>query len=79
MTHSTAPAAAWQGRQSSSGSGAVESRLARATRAVIGAAMPNFLRYFHRDPQVAAGPIALAATDMVTLLIYFTLARSLFG
>lgn len=47
--------------------------------AVIGAAMPNFLRYFHRDPQVAAGPIALAATDMVTLLIYFMLARVLFG
>jgi magnesium transporter len=29
------------------------------------------------DPQVAAGPIALAAADMVTLLIYFNLARIL--
>ncbi len=47
--------------------------------AVIGVAMPNLLRYFQRDPQVAAGPIALAATDMVTLLIYFTLARMLIG
>lgn len=45
--------------------------------ALIGVAMPSFLRFFHRDPQVAAGPIALASTDMVTLLIYFTLARSL--
>lgn len=44
---------------------------------LIGAAMPNLLRYFQRDPQVAAGPIALASTDMVTLLIYFTLARGL--
>lgn len=47
--------------------------------AVIGAAMPNVLRYFQREPQVAAGPIALASTDMVTLLIYFTLARWLLG
>ncbi|MCA9110214.1 MAG: magnesium transporter [Planctomycetaceae bacterium] len=44
---------------------------------VIGVALPNLLRYLDRDPQVAAGPIALALTDMVTLLVYFTLARSL--
>ena len=43
--------------------------------AVVGMAIPNLLRLFRRDPQVAAGPIALAAADMVTLLIYFTLAR----
>jgi len=45
--------------------------------AVIGAAMPNLLRLFAREPQVAAGPVALAATDMVTLVIYFSLARQL--
>jgi magnesium transporter len=43
--------------------------------AVIGVAMPNILRYLQREPQVAAGPVALATTDMVTLLIYFGLAR----
>lgn len=43
--------------------------------AVIGTAMPNLLRLFNREPQVAAGPIALAATDMATLTIYFSLAR----
>jgi magnesium transporter len=43
--------------------------------AVIGVAIPNGLRYFQREPQVAAGPIVLAITDMVTLLCYFTLAR----
>jgi hypothetical protein len=32
-----------------------------------------------RDPRVAAGPIALAATDMATLLPYFNLARRLLG
>lgn len=47
--------------------------------ALIGVAIPNWLRFFHRDPQVAAGPIALASTDMVTLLIYFSLARWMLG
>lgn len=45
--------------------------------AVIGVAMPNILRLFAREPQVAAGPVALAATDMVTLVMYFSLARFL--
>lgn len=43
--------------------------------AVIGVSMPNLIRYFDREPHVAAGPVALASTDMVTLLIYFSLAR----
>lgn len=47
--------------------------------AAIGVAMPNLLRLFAREPQVAAGPVALAATDMVTLVIYFSLARLLLG
>ena len=47
--------------------------------AVIGVAMPNLLRLFQLEPQVAAGPIALATTDMATLLIYFTLARWVLG
>lgn len=47
--------------------------------AVIGVTMPNLIRFFHREPQVAAGPVALACTDMVTLLIYFILARWLLG
>jgi magnesium transporter len=47
--------------------------------AVIGVAIPNVLRLFAREPQVAAGPVALAATDMVTLVIYFSLARMLLG
>jgi magnesium transporter len=47
--------------------------------AAIGVAMPNLLRLLAREPQVAAGPVALAATDMVTLVIYFSLARQLLG
>jgi magnesium transporter len=47
--------------------------------AVIGVSMPHIVHYFNREPQVAAGPIALATTDMVTLLAYFLLARWLLG
>ncbi len=46
-----------------------------ATAAMIGMTMPNVLRLLRRNPQVAAGPIALAVADMVTLLVYFSLAR----
>jgi magnesium transporter len=47
--------------------------------AMIGVAMPNLLRWLNREPQVAAGPVALAMTDMATLSIYFLLARWLIG
>lgn len=46
-----------------------------AAAAVLGVAIPNLLRLLRRDPQVAAGPIALAVSDMIVLLIYFNLAR----
>jgi magnesium transporter len=42
---------------------------------VVGLTMPYLLRILKRDPQVTAGPIALAASDMLTLLLYFNLAR----
>ena len=43
--------------------------------ALIGFTMPVALRLLRRDPQVASGPIALALADMLTLLVYFNLAR----
>jgi magnesium transporter len=43
--------------------------------ATLGIAVPSVLRLLQRDPQVAAGPLALALTDMLTLLLYLTLAR----
>lgn len=48
-----------------------------AGAAVIGLALPNVLRMLRRNPQVAAGPIALTLADMLTLLLYFNLARAL--
>jgi magnesium transporter len=43
--------------------------------ALFGVALPNLLHRLELDPQVAAGPIALAVADMLTLLIYLNLAR----
>jgi magnesium transporter len=45
--------------------------------AVSGLAVPFILRLLRRDPQLAAGPIALACADVLTLLAYFNLARLL--
>lgn len=45
--------------------------------AVLGLSIPYLLHLFSRNPQVAAGPITLALTDMLTLLLYFGLARVL--
>lgn len=45
--------------------------------AAVGLAMPLVLRMLSRDPQVASGPIALAVSDMIALLIYFNLGRLL--
>jgi magnesium transporter len=47
--------------------------------AVLGFAMPYLFRAFQQNPNVAAGPIALASADLVTLLVYFNLARWLFA
>ncbi|MBX3450409.1 MAG: magnesium transporter [Planctomycetaceae bacterium] len=43
--------------------------------AAIGLALPFLLRMIRRDPRLAAGPIALALSDLVTLLFYFNLGR----
>jgi magnesium transporter len=68
-------AAAWLGQVSVvlSTLGGIAGGVAGA--AVIGVAIPNLLHRLKLDPQVAAGPIALAASDMLTLLVYFNLAR----
>jgi magnesium transporter len=50
-----------------------------AGAATFGAALPLVLRLLGLEPRVAAGPIALAAADIVTILLYFNLARWLLG
>jgi len=50
-----------------------------AGSAVFGLAMPCVLRLLKRDPQVAAGPIALVFADMLALTMYFSVAHWLLG
>lgn len=50
-----------------------------AAAAVLGTIVPNLLRRLRLDPQVAAGPLVLAITDLITLLCYFTVAGWLLG
>jgi len=50
-----------------------------AGAAVLGLALPILLRLFHLEPRVAAGPIALAGADILTILLYLNLARWLLG
>ncbi len=48
-----------------------------STAAVLGITIPIVLRWLHLEPRVAAGPIVLASADVITILIYFNLARGL--
>lgn len=41
---------------------------------LIGFLLPYVMRWLRQDPRVAAGPIALVAADLATLLIYYNLA-----
>jgi len=56
--------------------GAVTGGVAGA--ALLGIALPIVLRLLHLEPRVAAGPIALAGADVLTILLYLNLARWLF-
>jgi len=47
--------------------------------AILGLTMPILLRLFRLEPRVAAGPIALAGADIITILVYLNLARWLLG
>jgi magnesium transporter len=46
-----------------------------AGAAVLGISIPILLRWLRLEPRVAAGPIALAGADILTILLYFNLAR----
>jgi magnesium transporter len=46
-----------------------------AGAALLGLALPVLLRLLRLEPRVAAGPIALAGADVLTILLYLNLAR----
>jgi magnesium transporter len=43
--------------------------------AILGVALPVLLRLLRLEPRVAAGPLALASADVITILLYLNLAR----
>jgi len=45
--------------------------------AMFGMFIPNIMRMFQKNPQVASGPIALVCADMATLIFYLCAARLL--
>ena len=46
---------------------------------LLGVAFPAFLRALKADPRIAAGPVVLAAADVVTLMLYFGLGMRVLG
>jgi magnesium transporter len=46
---------------------------------LLGVAFPAILRAVKADPRIAAGPVVLAAADVVTLLLYFGLGTRFLG
>ena len=46
-----------------------------AGSAVLGMTLPILLRLLRLDPRVAAGPVALATADIITILLYLSLAQ----
>ncbi len=46
-----------------------------AASAALGLTMPYLIRLLRLEPRVAAGPVALAGADVITILVYFNLAR----
>jgi magnesium transporter len=50
-----------------------------AGAAVLGLSLPILLRLLKLEPRVAAGPIALAGADILTIILYLNLARWLLG
>ena len=43
--------------------------------ALMGLIVPTVLRHFGKEPQIAAGPIALAGSDIISLCFYLSLAH----
>jgi magnesium transporter len=46
---------------------------------LLGVAIPAILRAMKADPDIAAGPVVLAAADVVTLVLYFAIGARLLG
>jgi len=66
---------AWKGDAGVAAAAGITVTLAMVVAALLGVVLPGTLRALKRNPRIAAGPIVLALTDVVTLLCYFNVAR----
>jgi magnesium transporter len=65
----------WRGQEGAAFVIGLSLWLAVSVACLIGMSVPTLLHRFKLDPKIAAGPLALALTDVFTLLFYFNLAR----
>ncbi|HWI19949.1 MAG TPA: magnesium transporter [Vicinamibacterales bacterium] len=69
----------WRGQMLVAGSIFASIALSMIIACLLGVAIPSALRVAKADPRIAAGPVVLAAADVVTLLFYFGLGARLLG
>lgn len=67
----------WRGEQMTAISIGISIAMSVTAAALFGSLVPMLLHAMQRDPKVASGPIALAATDAFTCFVYFGLATVL--
>jgi magnesium transporter len=66
-----ATAMAWKGQWTQAAAVGISVVLSILTACVLGAMVPSLIKAVKVDPKLAAGPIALACTDVCTMLYYF--------
>lgn len=69
----------WRGQAAVAGSIFLAITLSMIIACLLGVMVPSILRAAKADPRIAAGPVVLAAADVVTLLFYFGLGARLLG
>ncbi len=70
---------AWRGQVVVAGAIFVAIMSSMIVACLLGVAIPGVLRALKADPGIAAGPVVLAAADVVTLVLYFGIGARLLG
>jgi magnesium transporter len=69
----------WRGELNVAGTIFAAITLSMIVACLFGVAVPAILRAAKADPRIAAGPVVLAAADVVTLVFYFGLGSRFLG
>jgi magnesium transporter len=67
----------WRGQTAVAGAIFLAIAFSMIIACLLGVAIPAILRTAKADPRIAAGPVVLAAADVVTLMLYFGLGARL--